>query len=512
MEPTSDPARPRRSARITPPRGRAVLAIWLTIALAGLAPAYVVAFTQGTPRSEGWILTVAVMAWAGLRLAFLIAAGEARFFELFLWLYVYIFLGLAPTVQIRTNLVSGTTPDMDPALDVPAAGVVILGLVSYEVFRGLAILRESRRGPRPVDPRDRSALDMDSTRLMLLGLLGAAASAYVVATLGVAVFFGSREAASVARIAAFPDPAVREIILALGLFPILVASGGIAQKLRANRHRGQRLALQACLLVSLILVFLVVSPISSARYTLGTVLFAVAVYLGATRTAFRIRVTMAACVGGFLVVFPVADSFRREGGTLGRGTGFIGEYAGNSDYDSFWQIANAYSYWRDGLVEPLGQALGSVFFAVPRSIWPGKPTDTGILLADYRGYDFSNLSAPLWAEALVNGGLVAVVLLFAAVGYLLRALDTRLAGAMSGASLWALVGGLFPVYSTILLRGSLLQATGPLVIAVGCVLVIRAAHRRRDATRADPQAEDPTAAYSSSSRRATADMLNRSRT
>src|SRR5690606_10863669 len=120
--------------------------------------------------------------------------------------------------------------------------------------------------------------------------------------------------------------------------------------------------------------------------------------------------------------------------------GFFGEYMSNPDYDAFWQVANAFSYWIDGLVQPLHQLSGSVFFWVPRALWPDKPTDTGILLANYRGYSMDNLSAPLWAELIVNGGVLALALGFVAVGIALRVMDTRLLASFSAGGFWAIVG------------------------------------------------------------------------
>jgi len=157
--------------------------------------------------------------------------------------------------------------------------------------------------------------------------------------------------------------------------------------------------------------------------------------------------------------------------------GFFGEYEGNPDYDAFWQVANAFSYGLDGLIEPGRQALGSVLFWVPRGVWPDKPVDTGILLAQYRGYSFQNLSAPLWAEFLVNGGISVLIVGFLLLGYSLRVMDSRLLPAFNAAGYWAIVGAIFPVYMTILLRGSLLQATGVVAVALACLLFVRQSGR-----------------------------------
>src|SRR5699024_1545674 len=182
----------------------------------------------------------------------------------------------------------------------------------------------------------------------------------------------------------------------------------------------------------------IVNPIASARYTFGPVAFALPVFAGAAATRARTRVLMIGTIIGLLFVFPVADAFRRAGPSATR-AGFLDEYMSNPDYDAFWQIANAYAYWQDGFVVPVRQIAGSLFFWLPRSVWADKPTDTGIMLAEYRGYSFDNLSAPLWAELLVNGGAIALVIGFLVVGAVLHRLDRAIVAGFSRGGLGAIV-------------------------------------------------------------------------
>ena len=89
-------------------------------------PAYLVATIADSGRSDAWMLTLGVMIWAGFRLSVLVTRGRAHLFDVFFWLYSYIFLGLAPTAQIRSDQISLTTPGMDPDLDTPTALIVVL--------------------------------------------------------------------------------------------------------------------------------------------------------------------------------------------------------------------------------------------------------------------------------------------------------------------------------------------------------------------------------------------------
>jgi hypothetical protein len=408
-----------------------------------------------------------VMVWAGLRVSLIWVSGVPRLFDYFLWVFTYIFMGIAPTAQILSGLTSTTTPGVDPGMDLPAAFVVVLGLGCYELGRAGWILREQHQATResirvtPVHP----------VRTIVLALCGVLVGAYFVSRVGFAGSLGSREGALAARNAAWPDPSMRAIFYAGAVYPLLAATGALAQLARTSLSRVNRQwALGGAVAAGAVLL-LIVNPVASARYTFGTVAFALAVFLGAVATRPRARLTMLAGIVGFLAIFPIADAFRREDSVVTR-AGFFEEYLSNPDYDAFWQIANALSYDIDGLVVPFRQALGSLLFFVPRAVWPDKPTDTGILLAEYRGYSFDNLSAPMWAEALVNGGVIAVVILFVVLGVAVRAMDTKMVPAFESGGVWAITGAILPVYMTILLRGSLLQATGALIITIVAVAFV----------------------------------------
>lgn len=483
--PGHQPPRVRRDDPATPEgvklgRTPQLLGILVTaVLLAVVVPAMLVAQVEDVGRSSAWPLTLALTGWAGLRLSVAIVAGRAYLFDFFFWLFTYIFMGLAPTVQIRSGLISRTTPGMDEGLDLATAVLVWTGVICYEIGRILTIGRERRRRSSQLDggtrPNQPSHLDpvtaVSAVRTMLLIVIGVGASAFFVSRMGFSALFGSRELAQATRAAIWADPAVRSVIYSAAIYPLLVGIGALSQ-LRRTASRSVARSYLVLMIAATVLLLLVVNPLSSARYSLGTVLFALVVYAGAVASPGRIRATLAAVVVGFVFLFPIADAFRGSTVSLGRDS-FFGEYKGNPDYDAFWQIANAHSYVVDGLVEPGRQALGVVLFWVPRGVWPDKPVDTGILLAQYRGYSFDNLSAPLWSEFLVNGGTLALVLGFILVGYLLRVMDTKLLPAIQRAGHWAIVGAVFPVYMTILLRGSLLQATGAVAVTILCLLFVR---------------------------------------
>lgn len=447
--------------------------IWMGLFVAVLAvaiPAALLVEVGDVGRSQAWLITLVITIWSGVRLSVLMARGRPELFDYFFWLFCYIFMGIGATVQIRADAIADTTPGMDPALDMPTAMIVAAGILCYELGR-LVWLWWHHRAEAPV----RKPVAVSTSRALILMVAGLALSFYYVYKVGFGSLLSSRDAATAAREAAWDDPASRAVFFALAIYPLLVAVGALWQARQAAAPRTPGRGLLAVIAVIGMLVLLAVAnPVATARYTFGTVAFALAVYAGAIRTPNRVRITLSSTLVAFLFLFPIADAFRRVGSpvTITR-TGFFSEYLANDDYDAFWQISNAFSYWVDGLVQPGMQFLGSILFWVPRTLWANKPTDTGIMLADYRGYDMDNLSAPAWAELLVNGGVVAVPIGFLLIGAALAALDRLTRRAHFEGGWWALVGAILPVYTTILLRGSLLQATGALVVMLAGMVWVR---------------------------------------
>ncbi len=450
--------------------------------LSVLLPALAVARVADAGRSDAWLIALAIAIWAGFRLSLLLARGEPRLFTFFFWLFTYIFMGLAPAVQIRGDQPSRTMPGISAFGDATMMWTVLLGVAVFELGALVAFLVPARQDTGPAGATTTSPALRPRASLVLF-VLGVLLSAYYLRSVGVAALFTSRDAASNARTVAFPDPAVKAVVAALAVYPMLVAVGALHALRRTTSSTGARAGYLLLILLGVVLLAIVVNPIGSARYTLGTVVFALAVLFGAVQTAVRTRLSMIAMVLGLFFVFPIADAFRRQEVSISR-SGFFEEYLGNPDYDAVWQVANALSYWGSGLGEVGRQALGLVLFWVPRSIWVDKPTDTGILLANFKGYDFTNLSAPLWAEAVANGGLVALVLVFLVAGYAVQRMDRLVLRGLSTSGIWLVVGAIFPAYSLILLRGSLLQATGALVVMIASLVLVHRPQPRAAAAEA----------------------------
>ena len=126
---TSDGLRDYASRDLRP-EIRWVLLVASIAVLSVALPAALLVSVPTAPRSEAWIITLVISVWSGVRLSIIWVSGVPRLFDYFLWVFTYIFMGVAPTAQILSGLTSTTTPGVDPGTDLPTAFIVALGLGS----------------------------------------------------------------------------------------------------------------------------------------------------------------------------------------------------------------------------------------------------------------------------------------------------------------------------------------------------------------------------------------------
>src|SRR6478609_6819296 len=100
-----------------------------------LMPILLLAQVPDGGRSSAWTVTLAICTWSGFRLAWIISLGKPYLFEFMFWLFVYIFFGLAASVQIRSGDIASTTSDMTPDLDWPTALFLLGSLLAFEIGR-----------------------------------------------------------------------------------------------------------------------------------------------------------------------------------------------------------------------------------------------------------------------------------------------------------------------------------------------------------------------------------------
>lgn len=472
--------------------------VWTFVVFAMLVPAAIIRLTP-IPTSSTWLWSLPAIALSATRLAQLIGNGERRLFETMFWGYSYVFLGLAPFTQLRAERWPGTVPRVDDTFVGPATVIVLIGCVAFLAGARLDNATSLRSHWQALsisyDTKSR-AFTISYGRTVALCVFAILLNFYYLSHVGWLQFLMSRDEVIAANNAVWPVGSPGVVVLPCTFMSLLVAFIALirfrreAKRARiCGNHIPPAMIRSSTALLGIIGILLMnsMNPISTARYLSGTAMLAVATAFGLFASSRNYRITVWGFVGGLLLIFPLADAFRMSLKADFKATNLVDSLL-SGDYDSFAQIMNGYlSAEREGII-PGKQFSGVLLFWVRRALWPDKPIDTGVHIANVRGYPFTNLSAPLWIEFYMNGGWILLVLGMFALGFGLHRWDTRLNSQIQTDGMPSLIGCILPFYMLILLRGSLLQASAFLFFIVTFSLFVR--QRRR--IKAQPRPPEAT--------------------
>ena len=450
---------------------------------------------ESIPASTYWMVTVemlfvwSVIAYSGVRLSFIMASGRKTLITLTLFIYAYLFMGVAPLLQVA----SGDFPlpgSYSGDRIVYGCVLILSGLMAFDAgalfmrkdLLLIALLKKRVFG-RTVN---RKILLAGTVIAMML------AGGAIVYQGGIDQLFVSRleRGSTIYTSVEGAGKSAGLVMESLLRVPVFVAFIGLL--LFWIHQKRQRLAVPLWLWLLLpllaLLVLLVSNPISTPRYWFGTVI------VGTVFAVMRWRRYSAALlvfsfIAALIFVFPLADVYRNSAdvdlASSMEGVVLYEEIAENGDFDSFQQFLNAidltdtedYQYGR--------QMLGTLLFWVPRSKWGGKPIPSGSVVAEYVGYRNSNLSMPLWGELYIDGGVLLMLLGFFYYGAFARQLErmsTIREDGMAPSFLMVFVP-IFSAYQLFLLRGSLMSAFAYLVPVFLFVLLVTSENRRKQARR-----------------------------
>ncbi len=447
-------------------RCMAAVCVWALV-LVVLLPGLVL---ESTDTRFGAALAVqcAVVVHAGGGLARVLTDTSVRLVAFGFWLFSYVWLGLAPLAMLATDSYPLEYRG-DETTALAAAALTELGLVAYSAGAALAAGRNDGRSIVFVPLLSRSLSPLPV--LMLCGLSLALAVALIPGQEGgLRAFFTSRQALWQSRAEADATHTLRVWALAVPAFWALVAlvrlprSNGTGRLVRTIRWT----ALPSLLVLNVI----VNNPISRPRFWAGTVLLVLLFSWRRFSTPRVFRTAAAAITVVVLFAFPYSDYFRYDEREVLQVVPLAQQFSTSMDYDAFQQMQTGIDYVQENGYSP-SAALGLVLFMVPRSMWPDKPQATGIELAQYAGYDFHNLSAPVWIESYLWGGVPCVVAVFCLLGAAGRRMDDireRLRHRQG--TLAVLLVPAFAFYQMIFLRGSLMAIIGPLLLLLAVPLFI----------------------------------------
>lgn len=439
-----------------------VLATWVGVGMVVLLPAILIYVTPA-PNSRVWLLSLLITTISGARYTWIVADGHRRLFEMSFWVFTYVFLGIAPLVQLRTGQTPYTAPRIDTTLQLDAIMLIIVGIVAFAI--GLSIA-----GPRQGFLRQPFVANgVRLGRTILLAVFALIFDIYFISKVGLKNLFSSRDDLARAIESAWPESFIAVLISGATSMSTLVAFIALVQYIRQTNNREWPL-IALTVLIGLALA-ITVNPISNARYVFGSAALAVAALFGLFATPRLFRLTAIIWLIALIFVFPLMDAFRYS--TAGEfKSGTTVESLSSPDFDAYAQVNNTLLYVeREGITEGR-QALGVLLFSVPRRFWPDKPRDTGILISENRGYAFKNLSAPIWAELFINGGWPLLVIGMLGVGFLVRTQDNRIEDSLQRARAPSILACILPFYLMILLRGSLLAAMSYFFVISSCAIFV----------------------------------------
>ncbi|MDN3481486.1 O-antigen polysaccharide polymerase Wzy [Arthrobacter sp. APC 3897] len=475
----SRPAHPRHAVdpRRSGPRTAAALVAFLVFAV--VLPLQIRGAGSVFYTDTNFLIRYAVAVYAAIKLAMLLWQTDIRPVAGVFWIFVYTGMGLAPLAQLTTGRSTALAIQVTEDLLTMASLLTLLGCVCFDLAYHLRLrTRRSSRGPRL---RFRTLRSLEVLRVFSVASV-LAALVYIVQVGGPAVFFLSRQETSQALDAISPDSgqALRAIVSAAGSVACLTA---LIFYIHVWRTRDRKLATVDGFLIAVLVIINVIvnNPISNSRYWTLAVVFGVLLPLIRGRKG----LFNAAVAGGVIasvVIFPLSDITRRAAGAgVPIQSDSIWATIATKDYDQFTMLANTLGYTLDHGIAWGMQALGPLLFWVPRVAWPEKPLDTGVEVGMWMNSNNLNLSAPLWAEAWINFGLLGLILVFVGLGLLARRLDSGFrAEILSKGSVGYLGISIFAGYLFIILRGSLLQSMGRLMILVLSILILTAVTNRKE--------------------------------
>lgn len=446
-------------------------AVTLTVLLPGL-----ILQSRGVHMSAALALQGVVVAHAGGALSRVLTARTLRFVALGFWVFAYIWLGLAPLAMLAADAYPWPYRTGEGTA-LGAAAVIELGLLAYSAGTAFAARREHTLATREGTARPGLVERLLSRRLAPWRLLALCAVALALAVLVISgqpgrlgAYFTSRQAITETGAA---DASLRSLVTWSLSVPAFWALLGLLRvRLLPGGDRWLRGVRWLLLPVLVALNVVVNNPISKPRFWAGMVLLTLLFTIPLLRRPRAFRAMAAALVAALLVLFPYSDYFRYSDREELAVVSLADQFTSNGDFDAFQQLETGLDYARDNGFSPEG-VLGPPLFMVPRSMWPEKPEDTGITLARFAGYDFHNLSAPLWIESYLWAGPFAVILVFCLLGAAGRRADDvchRLRE--QPGTLAALLVPAFAFYQMVFLRGSLLAIAGPLTLLVAIPLLI----------------------------------------
>lgn len=179
------------------------------------------------------------------------------------------------------------------------------------------------------------------------------------------------------------------------------------------------------ILVESILLLIVNFPASITRYWIGLV------YIGILLILFEEKIVNRRfdifLIVVFSVIFPVFQLFKwytlsdliSGGNIMIR----LSNVYNSVDFDAYSVLARTIKLTSTNGIQYGHQVLASLFFIVPRSVWPLKPYPSGQFIAMATNQFYTNISCPIYAEGFIDFGLIGALLYTLLLSFFIRKFD-----------------------------------------------------------------------------------------
>lgn len=329
-----------------------------------------------------------------------------------IWIFMLTFMVIAPTLQYSANKFPWGNELIDNSNIVYANLVVLIFMVSFIIFKKYYKIKNYKRFAKYV------VFNNDKLVLNLSFIFSIICSFYIVYKVGFANLFSRSTNVLDVNSSSF----ALIVNTSFRAFPIIAFSIHYIYKDINGRFYSK------VKIIILALLFILVNfPTGIARYQMATV------YLGCflvikkrlkNKYFFKYIILF-----GLLFIFPIINIFRNNTFTdvLSLNISFSNpsESFLSGDFDSYSMLIRSIKYTALYGLTMGNQLLGNILFFIPRSLWINKPIGSGAFIADHFGWDFTNVSCPFIGEAIINFGIIGVIIFAIVLAYIIKILNFR---------------------------------------------------------------------------------------
>jgi len=307
-------------------------------------------------------------------------------------------------------------------------------------------------------PRDSDCSDYDN-RVILVGasLIIISLGVIAIGVLGLKPFVGSRLSASSSASLYGEATAATGLLLTVpracsGVYFIFLISK--RRQLR-DYFRKRQVWIIMIFLGAVIVSIIMLWPTAQPRFiVLGLALSCLSSYLHRRRSLLKNIALVGIPVGLFTLV-PILGTYNRATEEVSAvSTPFKEEILLHGDYDGLEWAIHTMSFVEERGTVRYRNFVSSLLFFVPRTFAPWKLEPSGVLVSNYAGLKFGNVSCPLPAEAFLANSWTGVLVISFCFGIIIALFDSNFSNRPNFYLLalsCCLMGQM-----TILLRGSLL--------------------------------------------------------